>query len=510
MLLPATLIVIKPSHAVNDFSAIDKYVNSAKDTIGIATGTAVAIVKDGEIIYQGNFGYANIKKKYKVTNKTAFYLASITKPMFALSTLLMEEKGDIKETSTMAEMFPQLKFPEVDANKVQLKHLMSHTTGVSNWPFMLTLAFTGDHDSKKRHKMLTTSTLNEKSPLGHYKYNNLGYNIAGVWVEDYYQQDWQQTIAELIYQPLGMTQTSSYMTDAVKKGFDVARPYELWTDTPEEIYAFEKSNATMHSAGGTITTASDLARFLIAQLNEGKVDNEQVFSASVIKKSHQQLAVNDLKYQDFVRKGYAWGWYLGPYKGEKMIHHFGGTLGSHTHSSFIPEHNIGLVVLNNESGMSRKLTNAIADIAYSILLDDKNSSILGADKQSTDDIVNYHIAEMKKAWPKFKQNVQESNKENHIRDAKRTMQLTLEKPAYTGVFQSKTWGELTVELLPSNSFKFTLGGLTTQATAFTEPDTMRIQFPVMSGNVVEFKIADGIVEGFTVLGEYFVKQSDNH
>ena len=161
--------------AGDDFSAIDKYVNAAKKEVGLPSGTAIAIVKNGKVVYEGYFGYANIKEKKKVTDKTAFYIASITKPIFALSTLLMEHKGDIKDTMSMTEMFPKLKFSHIDTEQIQLKNLMSHTAGISNWPFVASLAYTGNHDSAQRHKLVAASTYDEKNKLGEFQYTCLLY-----------------------------------------------------------------------------------------------------------------------------------------------------------------------------------------------------------------------------------------------------------------------------------------------------------------------------------------------
>ena len=253
----------------------------------------------------------------------------------------------------------------------------------------------------------------------------------------------------------------------------------------------------MHGAGGTIATVTDMSRFLIAQLNAVKVDGKQVFPADVIKKSQQQLAVNDLKYRDFVRTGYAWGWYMGPYKGEEMYHHFGGVAGTHTHSSYMLKHNIGLVVLNNESGMSSKLTNAIADIAYSILLN----------KGDVDAKADIHIREMQKSGAELKPRINASIEATAKRDAERNMVLSENIANYSGVYHNALWGAVTVELLESNEFKFSLGELVTIATAYTKPDTMRIEFPVMDGGkVVAYDITEGEIQGLNLMGQYFKKR----
>jgi CubicO group peptidase (beta-lactamase class C family) len=485
------------SYAMGDFSAIDKYVNAAKKEIGLPFGTAIAVVKEGGIVYEGYFGYANIKENKKVTAETAFYIASITKPMFALSTLLLEHNGDIKENTSIAEMFPRQDFLNIDADKVQLKHLMSCSSGIKNDAFLNTLAFTGNHNLKQRHTLLSASIKNERNPLGQFEYTNLGFNIASVWVDDFYSQGWQKLLSETIYQPLGMNHTSSYMSDAAKKNIEVARPYGLTGNDRTAILPFEKSDITMHAAGGTIATASDLGLFLIAQLNQGIVNGKKVFPAEVIKKSHQQLVSHNASFLDFKRTGYAWGWQIGPYKGSRMLHHFGGVAGTHTHSSFIPEHNIGLVVLNNENDISQYLTNAISDIAYSILLDDGD-----ANKKA-----EKHILAMQIKATEVKANITKWNDLKVKKASSRVMELSLDKQKYVGVFHHPLWGKLTIKLLNSGGFEVRLGEVSAVATAYTKLDTMRVEFSAMNegGKVLTYIIKDGEVKGLSLFGENFNK-----
>lgn len=486
----ASLLFAGTSFANNDFSAIDKYVNFVKKEVGLPSGTSVAIVKDGKIVYEGYFGYSNIKENKKVNDKTAFYLASVTKPMFALSMLLMEENGDIKDSTSMTEMFPTIDFPFIDTNKVQVKHLVSHTHALANIPLVDTLAFTGQHNKLQRQKLTSATKNDPANQLGHYQYGNEGYNILSVWAEDKFKQDWQQTLEQLVYQPLSMNHTSSYVSDARTKGFNIARPYHLYTTNPNEVMPFEKSDSTLQAAGGTFSSARDMAKFLIAQLNEGQVDGKQVFPARVIKKSHQKLATNDLKYRDFVRKGYAWGWYIGPYKEEKTYHHFGGIAGSHTHASFMLEHNIGLVVLNNEETVAGPMTAGIADIAYSILLG----------KGDVNKITDSRIDAMKERWSEIQTRIKETNEEHAKRNASRTMVLTKEKSEYTGTFFNPLWGNLEVELLKNNELKFSLGELNAVATAAKRKDELRIQFPIGSGKIAAYTIVEGKVAEIDVYG----------
>ena len=76
------------------FEVVDRFVVENKRVTTINSGTAVVIVKGDEIVYEGYFGYADVENKVPVDKNTTFYIASMTKPIFSLLTLIKEEKGD--------------------------------------------------------------------------------------------------------------------------------------------------------------------------------------------------------------------------------------------------------------------------------------------------------------------------------------------------------------------------------------------------------------------------------
>ena len=138
-----------------------------------------------------------------------------------------------------------------------------------------------------------------------------------------------------------MQHSSALVSEAQRKNWTLAKPYSAMSPNPAQELYLQKTDQTMHAAGGMLATAPDLAKFLIAQMQ----DSGAVFPETVIKKAQQTEVTTDSNYNDFKRSGYAWGWYSGDYKGERMLHHFGSFAGFHAHLSFIPEKNMGLVVL---------------------------------------------------------------------------------------------------------------------------------------------------------------------
>lgn len=473
-----------------DFSEVTNLVNDMKQQTNFPYGTAIAVVKGDEIIYQGYFGYSDIENKTEVNAATPFYIASITKPYFALSMLLKEQQGQIDESTTMATLFPKLNFANIDAKQVTVKHLLSHTMGIDNSPLAMISAYRGGHNLTERQQLVANSYPNSQAPLGTFDYSNVGYNILSVWVDQTEQMPWQAMLDNTVFQPLSLVHTSAYISDIDKKHWQKTKPYSISKPEKEPLY-LSKYNDTMHSAGGMVSSAKDMASFLIAQLNQGKVNGKQVFPVEVINKSQQPLASLNKSYGEFKRDQYAWGWYVGPYLNETLYHHFGGYAGTHSHLSFMPEKNIGVVILNNEDMLSSKFTGIIAKQIYSLLLDDKNANITAkAEANTLRNKLNQLSQQLAKQQKKL---------------AERKWQLSLEKHSYTGSYKHPLLGEVLITKDDNNSLNVSWGHLSTIATAYTKPDTMRVELIPNNGEIIQFSVNNQQVTGLTYNNEAFVK-----
>ncbi|PKI17704.1 serine hydrolase domain-containing protein [Colwellia sp. 12G3] len=487
------------STEVADFSTLTKFVEQAKATTQLPSGTAIAIIKDGKIIYQHNFGFSDIAAKKTVTNDTAFYVASTTKSFYALSTLIDIENGQLKATDSLATLFPKGAFSQLTpavTNQITVKDLLVHGSGIENEDLGWALAYTGIHDLSSRQKMLFEQTTElEKTKHGEFDYSNFGYNLLSVWSDSHNKITWQEKIQNNVFTPLNMTHTSSIMSEARQKNWDVAKPYSFINSMTHKIsdpLYLEKVDNTMHSAGGMVTSASDMAQMVIAQLNQGKINGKQVIPANIIKTSQTQQIQTEGKYDDFIRDGYAWGWYTGDYHGERMLHHLGGFAGTHALISFMPDKNIGLVVLNNEDYISRQVTGAISHIAYSILLEQSDGTVeaqVGLDKVTS--IVEKLPAGLAKHKAKL---------------ASREWLLSNDKQDYSGKYAHPTLGNIEVRLDRDENFTLTWGQLKTLATAFTKPNSIRTDFIMFNGRPLQFNQVDNNIASLSYEGNTFTKQ----
>lgn len=312
-----------------------------------------------------------------------------------------------------------------------------------------------------------------------------------MWRDRIDAKPWQAQLQARIFAPLKMVHTTARTSEAEARGWTIAKPYAFVSvDRSVPLY-LRKTDATMHAAGGMLSTAPDLANFLIAQLDEGKLDRKQVLPASVIDASQQQQAVTDSKYLDFPRDGYAWGWYTGDYKGRRMLHHFGGFAGFHAHLSFMPEANIGLVVLNNEDMLGARLTNLIADVAYGIALGEPGIAATAKDGFAR---LAMDAAKLEQAAVRQREALQA-----------RPWRLSLPRTGYAGRYAHADLGEVSVTVQAGGALALGWGQLQAVASGYDKPDHVRVEFVPNSGQVVEFIVEDGRVDALAFDGLRFDK-----
>ena len=482
--------------ASENFEPLSQFIEQTKKVSGLPSGTAVAIVKDGKIIYQENFGYSNIAENKLVTKDTSFYVASTTKPFYAMSTLVDINNNQVKADDNLATLFPKGTFKKLTdevVNQVTVKDLLVHGSGIESEDLGWAVAYTGLHDLDLRNKMLAETTKSlEDVKYGEFEYTNFGYNLLSVWYDNTHKMSWQQSLQKNVYTPLNMHHTTSIMSDAkTTTGWDVARPYSFINNNKNEAIYLEKVDNTMHSAGGMVTSATDMAQMVLAQLGQGKVNGKQLLPAELIKQSQTQQIKGEGNFDEFMRDGYAWGWFTGDYKGQRMLHHLGGFAGTHALVSFMPEHNIGVVILNNEGYLSRRMTGIASSIAYDILLGKSNGELLakeGLDKIS--DIVEKFPEMIAGHYDKLKA---------------RPWLLSNPKKDYVGIYSNPLSGKIQVELDQQNVFHFSWGQLKTTALPYTKPDTMRVEFGMYSGSPIKFELSKDHVSSLVYDGNTFHK-----
>ena len=325
----------------------------------------VAVVKIGKTILVGAYGHADVTKHIPADTRTLWYVASTSKSYTGFAAALLASEGVMGLDQSMTALLPDARWPAgVDANALTLARFLSHTHFLTDNSVVMNAAFTGEIPEARWPLLLQDAKPTGKQDL---VYSNLGYNVAAMVIDAKRPEGWRRYLDSAVYRPAGMHETYARVS-----GLDprrIAMPHELRADGRYATSPFYKTDATMNSAGGHLATLGDLARWVTVQMDGGVIDGRRVFSAAAVELSQRLIAPHTLergrRFGPFDREGWAAGWDIGSYRGERMISRFGGYMTIRSHLSFLPVRRIGVVV-QATGGDGPAATDVLAQYAYDL------------------------------------------------------------------------------------------------------------------------------------------------
>ncbi|HBC79845.1 MAG TPA: penicillin-binding protein [Bacteroidales bacterium] len=310
-------------------------------------GAAVAVEKDGKIIYKKGFGSAELEYNIPITPQTVFHIASISKQFTCFSILLLEKQGKLSIDDDIRKYIPEVP----DFGKViTLNHLMHHTSGLRDqWELLAMAGWRLDDIITKDQILRIVSRQKELnfSPGEEYMYCNTGFTLLAEVVARVSGQPFPEFTRINIFEPLKMTNTLFY--DDCEK-IVRNRAYSFYADST----GYKKSILSYSNAGATslFTTAEDLCKWSV------NFENPVVGGKDIIDRMSLRGVLNK---GDTIT--YALGQDIGSYKGLKIISHGGADAGYRSFLVRFPDQKFSVNVLSNlasfdPGGMSFK----IADI----------------------------------------------------------------------------------------------------------------------------------------------------
>ncbi|MFQ5529361.1 MAG: serine hydrolase [Gemmatimonadota bacterium] len=470
---------------------LHRFILSALD-LDLAPGLAVAIVQGDGVAYAGNFGWADEEAGLQVDAGTIFYIASSTKSFTGMAAAKLSHDGRLDLDAPLSRYLPDLRMtPPLSEDSITLRQLLTHTHGIDNGgPIVLRTAFTGEHDPGMLLDLLA------EQPAGSagrgFRYGNMGYNVASLAMDAWLRTSWKDVLAEELFEPIGMGSTSAYRSRIDESR--LAMPYG-WEPDGWRRRPYAKDDSNMHAAGGMMASAADLSRWLIVNLNHGRIDGRQVLPATVVAEAHTPGADNDDAWGPFSRDAYGLGWHVGLYDGSRQLHHFGGFPGFHSHVSFMPEEGIGVVVLVNDSRLGAGLATGVASFAY--------DAFRGQDSlQERGDRYLQQMAERA-------ERARESTRADRERRAGRPQTLPHPLDAYAGVYESPRLGRM-IWWVRDGRLHARIGLAQSVVEVYNgEQNQLRVEL-TGSGTVVAFEFPEGSERALAlqVAGERFEYTGD--
>lgn len=239
---------------------VDCYVQGQMQRLKIP-GLSLAVVRNGKIIKQQGYGLADLELNAPATPASVYEIGSNTKQFTAAAVMMLIEEGKIALEDSIAKYFPGA--PE-NWRGITVRHLLSHTSGIQNHvavPGYLGVFKTDlfGRVSPSREELLEMffRLPLEFQPGDSWAYDNTGYYLLGVIVEQASGRSYWQFLEERIFQPLGMTATRN--TDSTPVVANRASGYEWREKTFENRPALAPFIG--FSAGSLLSSVEDLARW---------------------------------------------------------------------------------------------------------------------------------------------------------------------------------------------------------------------------------------------------------
>lgn len=316
-----------------------------------AVGLAVAVVKEGEIIYEDNFGYSDLENETPLEKGDLFRIASISKSFTSSALLQLIEKDSLHLEDDVSDLVGfKVRNPKFPDTPITLKMILSHSSSLNDSQGYFTLNTINPDSTDTWQK-----SYNDYEPGTSYEYCNLNYNLAGTILERQAEIRFDDYIIDHILKPLQLN--GGYDVDRLDRSKFV-NLYDYHSDTGELKHSPEayqsRSEALAHykmgydtpvfsPTGGMKISAHDLARYMAMHMNFGELDGVRVLE----EESDRTIQNPVIKITDEAAYGLAIFTVKNLIENKTMVGHTGSAYGLYSSMFFIPDENIGFVAITN-------------------------------------------------------------------------------------------------------------------------------------------------------------------
>lgn len=303
-------------------------------------GAAIAIIKGDRVVFAKTFGVSNIETGTPLTPDTLFRIASNTKVLTAAALVSLAEEGKIKLNEPIGIYVKGLS-PKL--SQLTLHQLLSHTAGMQDGASDF-----GLHDDSALGNFIRTWTDDYlfTEPGRIFSYSNLGYDLAGLVLEEVTGKPYADAMDEVLFKPLGMNRTTLRPLMAVTYPF--AMGHKLGEQDKPVVVRPLADEARELPSGGVFTSLMDYARFVIAFINQGRLDGKQVLSPEVIAKLSTPYSNNPAG-NDQPHARYGYGLNIVNYRGLRVLQHSGSVAGFGALLRMVPERRFAIIILTNRT-----------------------------------------------------------------------------------------------------------------------------------------------------------------
>jgi len=305
-------------------------------------GFAVAVIQDGKVTYAKGFGHRDLKNNLPVTSKTLFAIGSSTKSFTVTSLGVLVDQGKLDWDKPVREYLPDFQMMDSFATeRMTPRDLVTHRSGLPRHDRMwLDTPFTRQEIFERLRYLEPNKDFRTT-----FQYQNLMFMTAGLLAGHVAGMPWEDHVRKVILEPLGMSSTNFSVND-MQKSPDHSQPY---TVVKEQIREMPFRNIdTIGPAGSINSNVEDMAKYAIMHMQHGK-GIISLKNSREMQSPQMSIAGPSPENKELGEQSYGMGLFLTSYRGHYLVHHGGNIDGFSALVTFMPQDNIGMIILSNQN-----------------------------------------------------------------------------------------------------------------------------------------------------------------
>jgi len=310
----------------------------------VVPGIAIAVVFEDKAVFAKGFGVRDVNTKQPIDADTVFQLASVSKSIGSTVVAQLVGEGKITWDSKLSVLDPAFAmFDPWVTREITIRDMYAHRSGLPEHAgdLLEDLGFTRAEILHRLRYQHPNSSLRS-----HYAYTNFGMTEGGIAAAKAYGLDWEKASEEKLYQPLGMTSTSSRYVDFMarkNKALGHVLVDGKW------LQKFKRDPDAQSPAGGVSSSVNDVAKWMRLQLANGKFDGNQIVDEKALLETRHPHMLTGFSPFTGLPSFYGLGWNVSyDEQGRLRLNHSGAfALGAATHVNLAPSEQLGVVVLTN-------------------------------------------------------------------------------------------------------------------------------------------------------------------
>ena len=306
------------------------------------------------VVYQKAFGVANVETNTPMQAEMLFRLGSTTKMFTAAAMVTLAEQGKLKLNEPIGTLVKGL---NERVAQVTPDRLLSNSAGMRDFaaPFI-----SNDDDALAKMVRSWKDDVFFADQGDIYSYSSAGFWLSGMVVEEVTGKPYADAMSELLFKPLGMDRTT--LRPLLAMTYPLANGHAIEKGKPAIIRPFF-NNVAMWPAGSIFSNANDLSRWVIALLNDGRLETKQILPSSL----PTQLVTPRIGVPGETDSHYAFGLTTFKFRGVQFVGHGGFSRGYGSMIQMVPSRKFAVIVLTNKSGETmRKSLNKATELGLNL------------------------------------------------------------------------------------------------------------------------------------------------